>query len=98
MPDPGDDWARVQGRGEMIVGTSANYPPFEYFDDSFGFDGFDPALARALGAELGVNVVFRDIAFDGLDAALALGQVDVAMAAITVTPERARAGSIRGRR
>ncbi len=73
MPDPGDDWARIQARGEMIVGTSANYPPFEYFDESFGFDGFDPALARAIGAELGVNVVFRDIAFDGLGRGARIG-------------------------
>ena len=46
-------------------------------------------LMRAIGKELGVEVVFKNIAFDGLIDALALGQIDAAIAAITETPARA---------
>ena len=89
LPDPAADWARIQAAGQLVVGTSADYPPFEYYNDAFQFAGFDIELLRAIGKELGVEVVFKDFAFDGLADALKLGQIDAAVAAITETPERA---------
>lgn len=83
-----DDWVRVQRAGKLVVGTSADYPPFEFYNSKFELDGFDIALAKELGRRMGVEVVFNDFAFDGLLDALRLGQVDIAMAAISVTPER----------
>ena len=49
-----------------MVGTAADYPPFESYDENFRIAGFDVALMRALGDELGVEVEFKDFAFDGL--------------------------------
>ena len=72
----------------MRVGTSADYPPFEYYNDQFKLDGFDIALITAIGEKLGVKVDLNDFAFDGLPAAVAIGQVDVAIAALSVTPDR----------
>ena len=83
-----DAWAAVQQRGRLIVGTSADYPPFAFYTDEFELDGFDVALARLLGERLGVEVEFSDMAFDGLGGALAVGQIDVAIAAISVTEGR----------
>ncbi len=83
-----DAWQRIQQRGVMIVGTSADYPPFEYYNEAFQLDGFDIALIREIGKRLGVSVEILDIAFDGLGDALALGQIDAAIAAISITPER----------
>ena len=83
-----DAWAAVQQRGRLIVGTSADYPPFAFYTDKFELDGFDVALARLLGERLGVEVEFSDMAFDGLGGALAVGQIDVAIAAISVTEGR----------
>lgn len=83
-----DAWAAVQQRGRLVVGTSADYPPFAYYTDEFELDGFDVALARLLGERLGVEVEFSDMAFDGLGGALAVGQIDVAIAAISVTEGR----------
>ena len=90
-PTPGpaaDAWAAVQARGRLIVGTSADYPPFAFYTDEFELDGFDIALARLLGERLGVEVEFSDMAFDGLGGALAVGQIDAAIAAISVTEAR----------
>ena len=90
-PTPGpaaDAWATVQQRGRLIVGTSADYPPFAFYTDAFELDGFDVALARLLGERLGVEVEFSDMAFDGLGGALAVGQIDAAIAAISVTEAR----------
>jgi len=82
------DWEKIKAAGKMVVGTSADYPPFEYYDSNFKLDGFDIALMQELGKQLGVKVQFRDMAFDGLSDALQLGQIDVAMAAMSVTPDR----------
>lgn len=90
LPDPAQDWQSIAAKGALVVGTSTNYPPFEYFDASFQYAGFDMALLREIGQQLGVEVVFKDVAFEGLFDALALGQIDVAVSAISATPDRAR--------
>lgn len=83
-----DDWDRVQKAGKIVVGTAADYPPFEFYSSNYQLDGFDIALFKALGERLGVQVEFNDFAFEGLLDALRLGQVDAAIAAISVTPDR----------
>jgi polar amino acid transport system substrate-binding protein len=87
-PTSGDPWQRIQASGKMIVGTSLDYPPFGFYNDNFQPDGFDVALIREIGQTLGVQVELKDMAFDGLGGALQLGQIDLAIAAISVTPER----------
>jgi polar amino acid transport system substrate-binding protein len=82
-------WARVQATGTLRVGTAADYLPFGYHTENGQLDGYDIALSRALGTVLGVNVEITDMAFDGLFGALQLGQIDVAIAALSPTPERA---------
>jgi polar amino acid transport system substrate-binding protein len=75
----------------LRVGTSADYAPFEYYDlDAVSpqFDGFDIALIKEVGTRLGVAVEITDFAFEGLGAALQIGQVDSAIAALSVTEDR----------
>ncbi|MFN8467088.1 MAG: transporter substrate-binding domain-containing protein [Caldilineaceae bacterium] len=86
--DNSQDWARVRDAGKIVVGTSADYEPFEFYNSNFALDGFDIALMKELGKRMGVEVEFKDFAFDGLLNALELGQVDAAISAISVTPER----------
>jgi polar amino acid transport system substrate-binding protein len=85
-PDP--VWDRVEASGRIVIGTSADYAPFESYDEAFQITGFDAAIARELGTRLGLEVDLVDIAFDGLMSALEIGQIDAAIAAITVSPER----------
>jgi ABC-type amino acid transport substrate-binding protein len=87
-PPAADDWARVKADGTLLVGTAADYPPFEFYNSNFELDGFDIALMREMGKRLGVTVAFNDFAFSGLLDALRLGQVDAAVGAISVTPDR----------
>jgi polar amino acid transport system substrate-binding protein len=47
----------------MVVGTTADYPPFDYYNSDFELDGFDMALIREIGQRLGVVVEIRDLAF-----------------------------------
>lgn len=83
-----ESWQRVQAAGKIVVGTSADYPPFEFYVEGSQIDGYDIALMDEIGRRLGVEVEYRDIAFDGLSGALQVGQVDAAIAAISVSPER----------
>jgi len=85
---PSDHWSRILDEGGIVFGTAADYPPFEFYNSRFELDGFDIALARVLGEQLGLEVRFRDYAFDGLLDAVQLGDVDAAIAAISVTPDR----------
>jgi polar amino acid transport system substrate-binding protein len=88
-PSAEDVWSNIQANGKLVAGTSADYPPFEFVTaETFQLDGFDIAIMREIGRRLGVEVELRDMAFDGLPDALQLNQIDVAIAALSVTPER----------
>jgi len=84
-----DSWDRVQAAGVLRVATSADYPPFAFENPGFAVDGFDPALIREIASRLGVDAQITDYAFDGLIPALQVEQADVAIAALSVTPDRA---------
>ncbi|MCJ7511591.1 MAG: transporter substrate-binding domain-containing protein, partial [Anaerolineales bacterium] len=81
-------WDRIQANGKMVAGTTGDYAPFEYYNEQFVLDGFDVALIKAIGQKIGVPIEMNDFAFDGLGAALQIGQIDAAIAAISVTDER----------
>jgi ABC-type amino acid transport substrate-binding protein len=81
----------IKKRGYIIMGTEATYPPFEYVDEqSKQIVGFDVEIARLIAKKLGVNLVIKDIAFDGLIPALITGKIDMIIAAMTITEERAK--------
>ena len=90
---PDNSLSRVQEAGQLIVGTSLPYEPFEYRTGPFSLtlDGFDIALMKEIGQRMGVEVIFKDYAFDGLLGALMLQRLDAPAAAITITPDRANA-------
>ena len=71
----------------VIVGTSADFPPFEYIENG-QFVGFDMDLMREIAKIAGFELKFGDMSFDSLIPALRVGQIDVAAAAMTITEER----------
>jgi ABC-type amino acid transport substrate-binding protein len=81
-------WDRIQKNGMITVGISADYAPFAYIGPDFSLQGFEIALNQELSKRLGIPVNLKNMAFDGLANALQLGQIDMAVAAISVTPER----------
>ena len=46
-------WKAIQERGTIVVGTAADYPPFEFYDRDFQLDGLDIALMKEIGRRLG---------------------------------------------
>ena len=81
-------WDRIQASGKMVVGTSADYPPFAYYTDEFILEGLDIEVINEVGRRMGVQVEIKDMAFDGLSGALDLQQIDLAIAALSITPDR----------
>jgi polar amino acid transport system substrate-binding protein len=81
-------WAQILAEGEMSVGTSADYPPFEYYTADLELTGLDIAIIQEIGRRLSLKVELHDMAFDGLGSALQVNQIDVAISAISVTEER----------
>jgi polar amino acid transport system substrate-binding protein len=57
-PNAPGDWQRIQAAGRVVVGTAADFAPFEYYDQAFHLAGYDIALMEAVGRQLGVEVVF----------------------------------------
>lgn len=84
-----DSWERVQTAGVLRVGLDPTYPPFEV-DDGGNLVGLDVDLAKALAADLGLDVQFVYFGYDGLYDALGTEQVDVLISALVIIPERTR--------
>lgn len=81
----------VRDRGVLRVGTDASYPPMSSFGpDGRTIIGMEPDLGADIGRVLGVRVQFVRTEFTGLLPAVVAGHLDLAMAAITDTPERAK--------
>lgn len=76
--------------GTLTVATSPDFPPFENLEGD-EYVGFDIDLAKAIGEQMGLDVEFTTIQFDGIVPAIqAGGQADVGISGITVDPERAQ--------
>lgn len=80
---------KIKASGKLVVGTEAQYPPYEFKDMNAEFTGCDMFLAQQIADALGVKLEIVDMAFDGIIAAVQSGQVDLGIAAFTNTPERA---------
>ena len=75
-----------------IVGTNAEFPPFEFVSSSQGvidqYSGIDVELIKMIGEENGKTVTINNMEFDSLTLALKNGQVNVIIAGMTVTEDR----------
>ena len=71
----------------LVMGTNATFKPFEYKDGG-QVVGFDVELAQAIAKDMGKELKIEDMSFDGLLPALESGQIDMAVAGMSVTSER----------
>lgn len=81
----------IKDSGKLVVGTCADYPPYEWHLVQDGEDkiiGFDVDIAQTIADELGVELEVIDMDFDGLIPALSTGKVDMIIAGMNPTEER----------
>ena len=72
----------------IIIGTNAEYSPFEYLDDDGNITGFDYDLLEAIAKEENVKLVWKDMPFDSLMGSMEAGDVQVIAAGIGPTEDR----------
>ncbi len=73
----------------LRVGMDAAFAPFEFQDNqSNEYAGFDVDLMKAIAKQMGVEVQFQNIGFDGLIPALDSNNIDVIASGMTIKDER----------
>lgn len=75
---------------ELVVATDTAFVPFE-FKEGDKYVGFDIDMWDAIATEIGAEYELRPMDFAGIIPALQTGQIDVALAGITITDERKQA-------
>ncbi len=77
--------------GKLVLGTSADYPPFEFHAMIDGKDeiaGLDIEIAKYIADELGVDLEIKDMDFDKLLGDMAIGRLDIVIAGMNPDPKR----------
>ncbi|WP_257347988.1 transporter substrate-binding domain-containing protein [Pseudalkalibacillus decolorationis] len=74
----------------IVMGTSADYPPYEYIDTAKGSEiiGFDIDIAKQVADNLGYELEIKNMDFNSLIEALKNDRVDFVMAGMTPTDKR----------
>lgn len=74
----------------LRVATTANFPPFEYFQPNSGIHtGYDIDLMRELGKNMGYDKVeFVNVSFTKLLDGLEAKEYDAVISGLAITPER----------
>lgn len=82
---------------KLVLGTSADYPPFEFHIlDENGKDqivGIDVAVAQKIANDMGCELQIKDMSFENLLANLGRGDVDFVIAAMELDAEGTRANA-----
>mgnify|MGYP004501523057 FL=1 len=75
----------------LRVATNATFVPFEFkdSDQSEEYKGFEIDVIQAVAKEMGRDIEFHNIPFSGIIPIIQQGDMDIAAAGMTVTPERA---------
>ncbi|MCP4214486.1 MAG: transporter substrate-binding domain-containing protein [bacterium] len=82
---------QIKAAGKLVVGTSADYPPYEFHllnDKDGDLVGIDIDIAKVIAEELGVKLEIKDIIFSKIFAALENGNIDLGIAGLHPTDER----------
>lgn len=88
--DSGNASSPSEEKQVLKMGTSADYPPFEYVDTAKGEEiiGFDIDLANLIGEKLGYEIEVENIDFNGLIPAIQAGKLDFVLSGMTPTEDR----------
>ena len=83
--------SQIKEKGEVVVGLSADYAPYEFHTMIDGKDtivGFDVEIAKEIAKDLGVKLNIKEMKFDSLLTALPAGQIDMIISGMNPDPKR----------
>jgi glutamine transport system substrate-binding protein len=75
---------------KIIVGTDTSFVPFE-FKKNNSYVGFDIDMLKEISKDLKIDYELRPMDFSGIIPALQTGQIDMALAGITIKESRKKA-------
>ncbi|MDT4010539.1 transporter substrate-binding domain-containing protein, partial [Staphylococcus simulans] len=84
-------WEKIKQRGELRVGLSADYAPYEFESSKNGkreYVGIDVELAKKIAKDNHLKLKIENMSFDSLLGALKTGKIDMIISGMTPTPER----------
>lgn len=88
-----DKLAEIKKAGKLVLGTSPDFPPFEFYvlNDSNQKEivGSDISLAQAIADEIGVDLEIKATDFNGVLANIQTGSVDLGISGFAKTEARA---------
>ncbi|MFC6488660.1 transporter substrate-binding domain-containing protein [Nitratireductor sp. GCM10026969] len=79
----------IQSRGTINIGMLVDFPPFGYLDEQGQPAGYDAEVARLLAEDMGVDLNIVQVTGPNRIPYLLSGQVDILVASLGITPERA---------
>ncbi len=82
-----DTLASIKAKGELVVGTKADYPPYGSASDG-KLVGIEPDLAEDLAKRLGVKLRLEPVTSSNRMQLLQEGKIDLILATMAITPER----------
>lgn len=86
-PNPVTSATLDESKDQLVVATNAGFEPFEYMDGD-KYVGIDMEIADLLAKELGVELVINNMDFDAVCLSVGQHKCDIAMAGLTVKPDR----------
>lgn len=78
------------GGRTLTIAVEGTYPPFEFQNEKGELQGFDVDLMNAVAKAAGFQVRYQNLPFAGMIPALQAQTIDSAVAAMTITAERAK--------
>ena len=85
--EPTAEGSDTAAKTKLVVGTSADFPPYEYYDGD-KIVGVEVEMMEKIAEKLGMEFELVDMSFDTIIAAVTSGKVDIGMSGFTVTEER----------
>lgn len=73
---------------KLVIGTSADYPPYEFLDKDGNIVGFDIMIAQEIANDMGAELEINNMGFDSLVAGVQGNKIDIAISGMTPTEER----------
>lgn len=90
-PEPGPEdpiWASVLDRGVIRVGSSPDWPPYEYLDEAGEFTGFEVELMEMIAERLDLSVEWVDMGFDLVVPEVIDKAIDLGVSGFSIRPDR----------
>lgn len=74
-------------KATLTMGTNATFPPYEFYEGD-KIVGIDAEVAQLIADKLDMELVIKDMEFEGIIGAVQAGSIDIGMAGMTVNDER----------